>query len=351
MRVWALLSLLAAGVFALACGKDEARPPIIGNEPAGPPSVGVGSNSPSTSTDASVAASSIATAPAPIRGLALTAADVYFVYAAPTDAGAADGGVASAGVLARVPRAGGSSRVVVTGGEAPRSLAFSGTSFLWIDDGPGSSSLVEVTETVARPIATGLSATAAFAPGPTGVVIANGAIGAVNLDLVPAASDGGALVPVGSVQGNVSPVRIAVAGTTAFVLVAEAPGASLYRVPLSGGVPENVWSSAGGTPRDLAVVEGRAFVALENGTDGSILSIALPSGSPTPLVTPVDRPLQIVVEGTDLFYTTAGGLLVRVPVAGGEATILATDLGSPSALAVGDAAYIATGNQIARFAR
>ncbi len=340
---------LTVATIAVSCTKDEPKPRLLGSEP-GLPTPGTGPSSPTPTGDGGTGVS-FATAPSSIRGLALTASHVYFVYVEALDAGVDDAGT-SGGVLARVPKAGGAIEVVVRGGAAPRSLAFTGTSLMWIDDGGASSSLVIVDDTSARPLATGLAPASQFAAAQNGIVVASAAVGSLNIDLVPT-SDAGTIASLGTVLGNVTPVRVAALDTNAFVLVGESPGANLYRTPTtSASVPESIWSAAGGVPRDLAVVAGHAFVAIDSGTQGQVVSIPLPGGAPQTLVGPIDAPAHLALDGDQLFLTTDTGQLLRIPSAGGESAVVATDLGVPAALAVAsDAAFVATGNRIVRVGR
>ncbi len=331
------------------CNGDPSRPPVVDDSVGAraPTPVGGGVVNPATG-DGGAIAGTIATAPGLIRGLAVTASDAYFLY---VDLG--DGG-ASSGVLARVPRAGGAApQQIVTGGVSPRALTVSESSLYWIDDGVGGSSIIRFGTTAPVTVLSGLTSTSMFAARNDVIVVATARIGSVNIDRAPN-GDAGAVQSMGIVLGEASPVRVVIEGANAYLLVSNALGGTLYRVALVGSVPEEIWTAGSGTVRDLAIspADGRAFVAWDRGDQGQIVSIPIAGGAAQPLVSPVRGPERIVVDGTDLFYVTTAGELGRSPTAGGGAvTTLATNLGAPSALAVADAVYVASGTSLVRVSR
>jgi hypothetical protein len=287
------------------------------------------------------------TAPNLITGLALTASDVFFLTTGADDAGA------PTGVLARVPRTGAAPQtpqIVVTGGQAPRALLFNGTSLFWIDDEAASSSLVRLSDTDARVVAAGLPRASVYTTTPTTAIIASASIGNVTLTGVPN-GEAGAPQALGTLPGDFSPVKTVVDQNTIYLLVTESLGGSLWRTPLVGGAPENIWSAPSGTPHDVAIAEGHAFVTWDHAPTGEIVSIPLSGGANQQLVTEIAGPLQLAIDGTDLFYTTSQGELLRVPTTGGAPTSLGANLGTPTAIAVADAVYVATGNDIVRLGR
>lgn len=348
MFILAALGPLGLMVLVAACQKDEAKPPLSSDEPP-VLTVGGSGGTPDGSTGDAAFGNVLATAASEVRGVAVAGTDVYFVFAGQDDADAGGTG-GPIGVLARVPRAGGATTEVVRGGTNPRALSVAGVNMFWMDDTGSTSTLVRLTSTTVTTAAT-LALGSVYVATTTALVAASPGVGAVSVDRIPD-TEAGTVQNLGSLLGDNGPVRIAVDQGTLYLLVAQSPGGGLFRLPLGGGVPENIWSAPGGIPRDLAVTAGRAFVALDNGTDGQIVSIPLPGGAPQALVSPVERPAQIALSSDQLYFTTATGQLVRAPLGGGATTVLATDIGTPGALALGDdAAYIASGRNVLRLPR
>lgn len=353
MHARLFLSALAFAIAAgLSCKPDEPRPAFI-DDPSGPrvPLGGGGGAVTDASLDASGLAGAIATAPGEIRGLAVSASDVYFVYVDPGDGGVADdGGPLPGGTLARVPRTGGTTELVVTGGFAPRALSIADGVLYWVDDGSVSSSLIRLGPSSLGALVSGLSRNSVFAVSAGAIVVATDSVASVSLDRVPDI-DGGVLQSLGLLTGDLRPVRVVIDGNSVLLLAASAVGGGLYRMPLVGGVPEEIWSTASGAVRDFVVGDNRALIAWDRGDDGQILSVPLGGGATSAFAAPVRSPARIAIDGTDVFYITADGELSRASLAGGSVATLATGLGSPSALAIADAAYVATANVVVRVKR
>ena len=344
---------LLMAALGLACTKDAARPPPLTNEPGGGTVGGGGTSSPPVGDAATTPQRAIVTAPSTLRGLVVAASEIYVVYVDSP----ADGGV-STGVLARAPRAAAVATAlaplepVALGGTSPRDLALFGASLYWLDDN-GTSSLVRFSANAAEVVGAGFPTASTFAVSttPAATVVVSTSLGTLNVDRV-SETDAGASQSLGSLAGDFAPVRSIVKDGIVYVLVSQTTGGGLYKVPLVGGVPENVWSAASGTPRDLVLVEGRALVALDRPGDGAIVSIPLSGGAATEQVTGVPGLARLATEGLDLFFATLSGDVSRVPVAGaGATTVLAEKLGTPTAMVAADAVYVAVGPSVIRLAR
>lgn len=352
-RAGLLASSLTVLTLALtsACKKDEAHPGVIDDSSGRPPVTGGGGGTTTTSDGGAAAKGAIATAPAAVRGLAATASDVYFLYVGPGDGGtSADGGALGTSVLARVPKGGGPSQIEVTGGESPRDLTLADGSLYWVDDGAAGSSLVRYGAGVLGALVSGLTASSTYAARSDAVVVATPSLGSVSIDRAPNA-DAGSIQPVGTLSGNWTPVRLALDGANVFLLATTGQGGSLYKVALAGGVPEEIWTGATGAVHDLAIASGKAFVSWDRGADGQVVAIPTAGGAAAALVSPIDSPTHLAVDGTDVFVATAKGEIVRAPIEGGATSSLATDLGEPAAIAVGDAVFVAVGTSVVRVPR
>ncbi len=89
----------------------------------------------------------------------------------------------------------------------------------------------------------------------------------------------------------------------------------------------------------------------DRGADGQVVAIPTAGGAAAALVSPIDSPTHLAVDGTDVFVATAKGEIVRAPIEGGATASLATDLGEPAAIAVGDAVFVAVGTSVVRVPR
>lgn len=349
-------SVLALTALALAttaaCKKDEAHPAVIDDSNGRPPVLGGGGGGGTTKGDGGAGTKgAIASAPSDVRGVAATASDVYFLYVGAGDGGTtADGGTLGTSVLARVAKSGGTVQTVVSGGESPRDLTLVDGSLYWIDDGATSSSVVRYGAAVLGAMVSGLTTSSTYAARSDTIVIATANLGNLSIDRAPNA-DAGTVQPVGTLTGNWTPVRIALDGANVYLLATTGLGGSLYKVPLAGGVPEEIWTGGTGSVHDLVIADASALVTWDRGADGEVVTVPLGGGAAKALVAPVDTPTLLAVDGTDVFIATGKGEIVRAPTSGGTATTLATDLGEPAAIAVSDAVFVATGTSIVRVPR
>lgn len=336
----------------IACNSDAAHPAAVDDSKGAGPSPTGASGSSSTSTgDAGVIDGSLAFGTADIHGVAVTASDAYFVYTDPDDGGVtADGGPVGGGILARVPRTGGTTQVVVSGGTAPRALTMSNDILYWLDDEATTTSLIRYGGGTLGAIVSGLTSSSVFTLNGDVLYVATPSIGQVSIDNVPN-GDGGASQNVGVATGDYAPIRLLVDGTSIYMLASSTVGGAVLTTPLIGGVPEVIWTAGTGSVRDFAIAGGRGYVAWDKGDASEITSFALSSGIATTLVSPIPPPLQLAIDGTDLFYTGTDGTLSRSPLDSGAVTTLASNLGTPSAIAVADAVYVATGINLVRVPR
>jgi hypothetical protein len=119
-----------------------------------------------------------------------------------------------------------------------------------------------------------------------------------------------------------SPTDVAVRDGTVYATSCESDDrSSVVAVPTEGG-PVITLASGRGCAAGLAIDGTGVYAAgLEPGT---VVGIPLLGGVPTVLATDVDAPVGIAVSKGDIYVTAAEGL-VRVPIAGGAARLLASD--------------------------
>jgi beta-lactamase regulating signal transducer with metallopeptidase domain len=150
----------------------------------------------------------------------------------------------------------------------------------------------------------------------------------------PVPSDGSTLIADG--QGR--PGGIATDETHVYWTNFE--GGSLMRAPLGGGSPTTLIAGQHG-PQSLVVGSGQIYWT--NFEDGTVMRMPLSEAEPALLASGQDHPSGVAIDSTNLYWVTNDGSVRSVPLAGGEPTTLSTGIESfPAAarsIAV-DASYV-----------
>jgi hypothetical protein len=247
-----------------------------------------------------------------------------------------------------VPRAGGTPTVLTTGQGSPAALVFEGNGY-WLS-GSQSGSLVtfDLSTWTASTLVGGLSFPFNLAAAPSSVFWTAQATSGSGVTLEEAPLDGGAPHQLAMASGAVSGGGLAIDAETAYFAVSSATGGgAIGSVPLAGGPPVTLWSTATGEPRDVTLTAGGIFWLVTAGAaEGGIWSISS-GGAPVQLVAGLDALGHLAADSTNAYFTIPGdGQLLSVPLAGGTPSVLASDLLTPSALVVDDAIYFTTVDSI-----
>jgi len=350
-RCAAAIAAIAIAVASPACRQGDARPPLLeGAEPA--PGIGggstVGGAGDAGDPDGAGATVFVETG-APPTAVAVDANAVYFAMG--TADPSADAGVFPAGSIVRVPRAGGVAAPIVTGAVRPTRILVSGAALVFVDDDPRGGRVLGVSldAGTVTPLATGFASPSAIASDGAYVYIASSSGGTgVQVDRVNLAG-GQQPSPVATIAGDLDPRGLAIAGATAVFVAAEQVGGSVLTAPSAGGPAETIGAILTGDLGDVAIAGADAFVA-SGGAAGSIVRVPLARGTPSPLASGEADPAAITVDGDNVYWLRRGtGELVRAPAAGGDPVVLASGLDGARALAVGAAwTYVATSHAIVR---
>ncbi len=183
------------------------------------------------------------------------------------------------------------------------------------------------------------------------------AVAVLLLAISPFAAGGCHASPTVLIAALPSPGPVAIEGSTVYVAMHEAsshrplpagspPGAAtwqstLFAVPLAGSAPRKLAVIFGPPITDLAVRGGTLYFACAG--CGTVSSLRPGDAAPRTLAAAQHEPWAIAVDATHVYFTSRGtapanadGALLRVPLAGGPAEVVAAGLSSPMRLALDD---------------
>jgi hypothetical protein len=337
----ALASVTIAAAGVAAC-KNEHRPPVSNTVATTPPTVtpGVGDGG----ADGGTAGALFTTTRRP-RAIAVDDTSIFVSFPRGTspDGGTLDGAIVIA------PRGGGEPATLLGGG-SPTELLRVGTFLVWIDEGTavgtGSVNVVELGTGTPHAVLGNLETPTAIATDGTRVfVTSRGPSLGITIDSAPLAG-GLAQNLTTTLVGEIAPAGIALDTQNAYFVGQSRFGGTLFRVPLTGGPAEVLWTPPSGTPGDVLVADARAFVTLDAAGDtSSIVAVPVGGGSATPLVAGLNHPSRLGVSGTSLYWTnedaTVGAVLrAAIDVATPDVVVLASRIDSPHAIAIADGVYV-----------
>lgn len=116
-------------------------------------------------------------------------------------------------------------------------------------------------------------------------------------------------------------------------------GGAVMSVPVTGGTPTTIATNQD-WPWAIAVDDNNVYwTNYDNGsagtvgapglgqtTSGTVMKVAVTGGTPVMLDQGLEGPFGLAIDATNVYYTNAGGGRIKsVPIAGGTATVLATD--------------------------
>ncbi|MGO9839230.1 MAG: hypothetical protein ACLP1X_34040 [Polyangiaceae bacterium] len=118
-----------------------------------------------------------------------------------------------------------------------------------------------------------------------------------------------------------SPAALVVDLKSAYFTSCAANGGAALSVPLGGGSPVTL-ASGPGCAVGLAVDTASLYVA---GLDGdSIMKVPVAGGALTSVAPSPDAPIGVAVDATNVYWTTAGGSVMKAPIGGGTPMVLAS---------------------------
>jgi hypothetical protein len=338
-----------------ACQQQAAAPPLVFS---GGHLGGGGGVQDASSSDGFVVADGVTTLTTGVvspQAIALGPSSVYWTTAEVAGGGALIGDASTGtGGIESVPRTGGDRSEVIAGLANPGALALSDVT-LFFAQGESEAGALDsflLNGTTITPVATHQSP-------PLPMAIASGSLYWVGgtgttLETESVSVSGGGVAVLDSYAGDFNPLAVQTDGQTVYVLTKGSDGASIFKLPASGGAPTRLWHDTTLTPSDMALA-GTALYWLVNGSAeaGEILTMSVSGGSPVTLVTGLDNPAKLAVLDGTIYLTSdvAAGSILSVSTGGGAITSLATGLDYPFALAVDDAVYFTTASTVGRVAK
>jgi hypothetical protein len=146
--------------------------------------------------------------------------------------------------------------------------------------------------------------------------VSRGATGEASIESAPLAGGTASTLGMTATGLGFVPSGVAVNSTTLFFVGYEAAtGGSgmLFAIPITGGVPNPIWSASvpGTKPVDVAV-DGANVYWVDNGSgagaDGAVYSMPLAGGTVTTMASGVMAPVTIAVDSMNIYFTATDGI-------------------------------------------
>ncbi len=325
-----------------ACTQNEVLPPPLGDFDGTvpvPPGGSIGdSGSIFDGGDAGVTALALASNP---KAVFLAAGNVYYTNYA---SGSTDGS------LSTVPTGGGTETDLATGLSAPWALTVAG-GFIFFTESPtaGTGAVMSLPTTGGTP--TPLQATATGAIG----IVSDGtnvfwtlATSGTNIEMV--AISGGTPKDILDFGGDITPTALTLSGTSLFIGTTGTQAAVLSGLTTGSGNLSELDTPTAVTMGDVVASQTNVYVTIDDvAPNGQIISYPRGTGSPQTIVTNLNHPQRLALDGTNLYFTDpTGGNIWVVDLTTNTSTLYASGLNTPLPIAVADALYVGDADAIVR---
>ncbi|GAC1351620.1 MAG: hypothetical protein NVSMB1_06380 [Polyangiales bacterium] len=246
----------------------------------------------------------------------------------------------STGVIRAAPKAGGPVVDLARDRAAPNALTVDGTNLFWsqrVANLPYSSSVYQLSLAAgATPVLIGkdfkdMKPANALTSDATSVYLSNEA-------RITRATIGAAGVAVIELAKATAPTGVVVDATSTYFSASDA----VYKVPLSGGTPAALPNTTTANPQRLVISKDKStlyFIGVDaaGGGNGKIYSYALSSGALVTLADKQNKPSDLAVDDTFVYWLNGGDFtLAKAPLAGGTTApiMLAVSPVPPTKMAV-----------------
>jgi len=330
-----------------ACAPEEANPPSLGDyDGKAPVPVGGGGGGGGNTSDAGGDAGTTVLAPASnAEGIYLSAGFVYYTSYA---TGANDGTVSSVSTL------GGTVTNLTTLQNGP-----------WAITVPANVAFFTTAPTAGTG---GVSSVGVTGGGVTNVQqTVNGAVGMVTdgtnlywtldssgvlVEMVALA--GGMPKQILEIGGDIHPQGLTISGTDLYIPTTGTQAAVVHGATSGAGNLSPLDVQSPQTFADVAVSSTTVYATLDDiAPNGQIIAYPRGTGSPVTLVTGLNHPQRLALDGTNLYFTdpTGGNVWVIDLTTTTGPVIFASGLDGPLPIAVADAVYVGTQSVIVRLTK
>lgn len=315
-------------------------PDFDGGMPVSPP--GTGGDGGTLDSGDGGAITTLATASNP-KGIFLAAGYVYYTNFA-------SGG--SDGFIATVATTGGTASSLASTITAPWALTVT-SGFVFFTQAPvagtGGVSVVATTGGTVTPVRQSITSAYGIVTDGTNLfwTLDNGGAG-VSIETIPIT--GGSTKAILDIGGDISPTAMTLAGTTLFISTTGTQAALLTGQTTGSGNLTELDAPTSITMSDVAASSTTIYVAVDDASpNGAIVAYPRGTGSPQTIVTSLNHPRRLALDGTHLYFTDElGGNVWVVDLTTNTAAVYATGLNAPVPIAVADALYVGAADAILR---
>ncbi len=343
MRILALASVSFVALWA-ACTSNENYPPNLpdfdGAPPVSPGGGGGGDGGFDSGDGGAITALAGASNP---KGIFLAAGYVYYTNFA---SGGSDGSIAT------VATTGGQAATLASTLTAPWALVVT-SGFAFFTQAPvagtGGVSAVATTGGTVTPVRQSITDAFGIVTDGTNLFWTTGNSGAgVSVETIPIS--GGSTKDILDIGGDISPTAMTLLGTSLFISTTGTQAAPLAGQTTGTGNLTELDTPTSIAMSDIAVSSTTIYVAIDDAApNGAIVAYPRGSGSPQTIVTSLNHPRRLALDGTHLYFTDElGGNVWVVDLTTNTSGIYASSLNAPLPIAVADALYVGDADAIVR---